>query len=125
MKRYNLIQARGAESTGGAEGMESEGAGSDLIEINVKTGTLSVIVPASLPDVEVCEECFNHHTCLDLELEDGTRVTGWIRSGEAQLEVEFPGVRSAQPAKTPSAPSAKTELVQHVLLSPRTAGRSN
>jgi hypothetical protein len=125
MKRYNLIQARGAESAGGTEGMASEGEGSDVIEIKVKAGTLSVIVPATLPDGQVCEECFNHHTYLDLELEDCTRVSGWVRSGEAQLDVEFPGRRTDQPAKRPPARRAKMELVQHEVLSARNAGRSN
>lgn len=125
MKRYNLIQARGAESSGGAEGIASEGEGSDVIELTVKTGTISIIVPATLPDGEVCEECFNHHTCIDLELEDGTLITGWVQGGEAQLEAEFPGHRAAHPAKTPPARRAKMELVQHEVLSARNAGRSN
>ncbi len=120
MKRYNLIQARGAEFTGGAEGIASEGEGSDVIELQVKAGTVSVIVPATLPDGELCEECFNHHTCIDLELEDGTHIAGWVRGGEAQLEAEFPGSRGAQAAKTPPAEKAKKELVHYVLLSPET-----
>jgi len=124
MKRYNLIQARGAEFTCGTEGIASEGEGNDVIELNVKSGTISLIVPATLPDGEVCEECFNHHTCINLELEDGTLITGWVRSGEAQLEAEFPGHRKARPAEPPSR-RPKKELVQHEVLSARTAGRSN
>jgi len=126
MKRYNLIQARGAEFTGGTEGIASEGEGNDVIELKVKSGTVSIIVPATLPDGEVCEDCFNHHTCIDLELEDGTRITGWVRSGEAQLEAEFPGQRAARPAEEPpTTRRPKKELVQHEVLSARTAGRSN
>ena len=125
MKRYNLIQARGAEFTCGTEGIASEGEGNDVIELSVKSGTLSIIVPATLPDGEVCEECFNHHTCIDLELEDGTCITGWVRGGEAQLQAEFPGRREAQPAETSPARHGKKELIEHVVLSARTAGRSN
>ncbi len=125
MKRYNLIQARGAEFTCGTEGIASEGEGNDVIELNVKSGTVSIIVPATLPDGEVCEECFNHHTCIDLELEDGTLITGWVRTGEAQLEAEFPGRRTARSAEMPAARRAKMDLVQRVILSARTAGRSN
>jgi len=124
MKRYNLIQARGAEFTCGTEGIASEGEGNDVIELNVKSGTISLIVPATLPDGEVCEECFNHHTCINLELEDGTLITGWVRSGEAQLEAEFPGHRKARPEAPPSR-RPKKDLVQHEVLSARTAGRSN
>ncbi len=91
MKRYSLIQARGGDFTGGMEGAQVEGEGNDVIELGVRGGTVSVIVPADLPDGEGCEECwFNNHTCLDIELEDGTRITGWVRGGEVHLEAEFP-----------------------------------
>ncbi len=89
MKRYNLIQARGAEFTFGTEGIAIEGEGNDVIEMKVKHGTVSIIVPAETPDGEVCEDCwFENHTYLDLELEDGTHITGFVRGGEAHLEAE-------------------------------------
>ena len=91
MKRYSLIQARGGDFSGHMEGMAVEGEGNDVIELAVTGGTVSVIVPADLPDGEVCEECwFNNHTCLEIELEDGTRITGWVRGGETHLDAEFP-----------------------------------
>jgi hypothetical protein len=92
MKRYSLIQARGGDFSGHhMEGVAVEGEGNDVIELQVKSGTVSVIVPADLPDGEVCEECwFNNHTTLDIELEDGTHITGWVRGGEAHLDAEFP-----------------------------------
>jgi hypothetical protein len=92
MKRYSLIQARGGDFAGqGSQGAAVEGEGNDVIELAVKSGTVSVIVPADLPDGEVCEECwFNNHTCLDIELEDGSHITGWVRGGEAHLDAEFP-----------------------------------
>lgn len=91
MKRYNLIQARGAEFTCGTEGVAIEGEGNDVIELDVKSGKVSIIVPATTPDGQVCDECwFENHTCLDIELEDGTHITGWVRGGEAHLEAEAP-----------------------------------
>ena len=92
MKRYNLIQARGGDFAGCTDaGAAVEGEGNDVIELAVRSGTVSVIVPADLPDGEVCEECwFNNHTSIDIELEDGTRITGWVRGGESHLEAEFP-----------------------------------
>ncbi len=91
MKRYSLIQARGGDFSPHMEGACVEGEGNDVIELAVKGGTVSVIVPADLPDGEVCEECwFNNHTCIEIELEGGTRITGWVRGGEAHLEAEFP-----------------------------------
>ncbi len=91
MKRYSLMQARGGDDCGCMEGIAAEGEGNDVIEMAVKGGTVSVIVPADLPDGEVCEECwFNNHTCLDIELEDGTHITGWVRGGEVHLDAEFP-----------------------------------
>ncbi len=90
MKRYSLIQARGGDFTGCMEGAETESEGNDVIELGVKGGMVSVIVPADLPDGEVCQECwFDNHTCFDIELEDGIHITGWVRSGEAHLEAEF------------------------------------
>ena len=96
MKRYSLIQARGGDFAGqGSQGAAVEGEGNDVIELAVKGGVVSVIVPADLPDGEVCEECwFNNHTRIEIELEDGTHITGWVRGGEAHLEAEFPARRS-------------------------------
>ncbi len=91
MKRYSLIQARGGEFSTGTEGIAMEGEGNDVIELAVKSGTISIIVPASTPDGEVCEDCwFSNHTVIDVELEDGTHVTGWVRGGESHLEAELP-----------------------------------
>jgi hypothetical protein len=91
MKRYSLIQARGGDFTPYMEGASVDGEGSDVIELAVKRGTISIIVPAELPDGEECEDCwFNNHTVLDIELEEGTHITGWVRGGEAHLEAELP-----------------------------------
>lgn len=114
MKRYNLIQARGAEFTCGTEGIASEGEGNDVIELNVKRGIVSLIVPAALPDGEVCEECFKRHSCLDIELEDGTHITGWVRGGEAYLEAEFPSHQvKHHTASKPTHRRSRKSLVEH------------
>lgn len=90
MKRYSLIQARGGDFSPQMEGVCVEGEGNDVIELAVKGGSVTVIVPADLPDGEICQECwFNNHTCLEIELENGTRITGWVRGGESHLEAEF------------------------------------
>lgn len=120
MKRYNLIQARGAEFTSGTEGIASEGEGSDVVEFKIKRGTLRVIVPASLKDNEVREEWFNHHTALELELEDDMRITGWIRGGEAHLETALPMHRCKAAKKSVRRPS-KRSLVRRKLLTKRAA----
>lgn len=91
MKRYSLIQARGGDFTPNMEGASVEGEGADVVELAVSRGTVSIIVPASLPDGEECEECwFNNHTVLDIELEGGVHITGWVRGGEAHLDAELP-----------------------------------
>ena len=120
MKRYNLIQARGGEFTSGTEGIAMEGEGNDVVEFKIKRGTLKVIVPASLKDSEVLEEWFNHHTALDIELEDDMRITGWIRGGDAHLETALP-VRRRKSTRKPARGSAKHSLVKHRLLTKRTA----
>ncbi len=89
MKRYNLIQARGGDFTSGTEGIAIEGEGNDVIELKVVQGTVSIIVPADTPDGAVCEDCFfSSHTYINIELENGTKITGWVRGGEAHLEAE-------------------------------------
>ncbi len=87
MKRYNLIQARGAEFTVGTEGIAMEGEGNDVIDMAIKQGKVSIIVPAEVPDSQVLKDRWiSQHTCLEIELEDGTRLFGWMRCGEAFLE---------------------------------------
>ncbi len=87
MKRYNLIQARGGDFTFGTEGIAMEGEGSDVIDMAIKRGKVSIIVPAETPDGQVLKDRWiSKHTCLEIELEDGTRLFGWMRSGEAFLE---------------------------------------
>ena len=123
MKRYNLIQARGAEFTCGTEGIATEGEGRDVIEFNVKHGTVSIIVPAETPDGEVCDECwFNNHTCLDIELEDGTHITGWVRGGEAHLEAALPTRKASHPIHKVTSRRHKKELVKHGKLLERVGG---
>ncbi len=87
MKRYNLIQARGGDFSFGAEGLAMEGEGKDVILLNIKSGTVSIILPTEVPDTRVSQdEWFSKHACLELELEDGTLISGWIRGGESHLE---------------------------------------
>jgi hypothetical protein len=98
MRRYSLIQARGAEFTSGTEGIATEGEGNDVMEVQVVRGKVSIIVPATTPDGEVCEGCwFDNHTYLDLELEDGTHISGYVRGGEAHLEAERGTRKPGQP----------------------------
>ena len=89
MTRYNLIQARGGDFTCGTEGIAMEGEGSDVVSLAIKQGKVSVIVPAELPDDEVCQTLWiNKHLLLEIELENGTRLSGWIHGGETSLEVD-------------------------------------
>ncbi len=88
MNRYNLIQARGGDFTCGTEGIVAEGEGSDVVSLGIKRGKVNVIVPAELPDDKVCQDMwFNRQAYLEIELEDGTSLSGWVRSGEASMEV--------------------------------------
>ncbi len=87
MQRYNLIQARGAEFTVGMEGIAIEGEGKDVIDLAVKRGKVSIIVPADLPDGEECKDYwFSQHTYIELELENGMHISGWVRGGESHIE---------------------------------------
>jgi len=116
MKRYSLIQARGAEFSCGTEGMALEDEGNDVIELNVKSGTLCLIVPSTLPDRQVGDACFTQHSCLELELEDGTHISGWVRGGEAHLEAEFGSRRPIRTRVAPTHHLSKRSQVRHTLL---------
>ncbi len=116
MKRYNLIQARGAEFTAGTEGLAIEGEGNDVIELKIERGTVSMIVPVALPDNEICEDCFDERTYLNIELEDGMTITGSILNGEAHLEADF----TRRPRKRRVVkPSHRRSLVKHRVFSKR------
>lgn len=119
MKRYNLIQARGGEFSFGTEGLASEGEGSDVIELKIKRGTVSIVVPADLPDNLARQECFKHITCMDIELEDGTHITGCVRGGESQLEAESPALPPRHTTKKPARRASKHSLVTHQVLNKR------
>jgi hypothetical protein len=121
MKRYNLIQARGAEFTFGTEGLAMEGEGNDVVEWKIKCGTVSMIVAATLPDSEICEECFDEHAYLSVELEDGTYISGSIRNGEAHLEADFARRQRKQPVAKPVRRRSKRSLVKHNVFSKRVA----
>jgi len=121
MKRYNLIQARGAEFTSGTEGLAMEGEGNDVVEWKIKRGTVSMIVPAALPDSEICEECFDEQTYLSVELEDGTYISGSIRNGEAHLEADFARRQRKRPVAKPVRRRSKRSLVKHNVFSRRVA----
>jgi hypothetical protein len=89
MLRYNLIQARGGDFSLGAEGAAMEGEGKDVIQLKIKRGTVSIILPTDVPDARVNQdEWFSRHACLELELEDGTCISGWVRGGESHLETD-------------------------------------
>lgn len=87
MKRYSLMQARGGDFTVASEGIAAEGVGNDVIDLKIKKGKLSLIVPSDVPDQCTCDETwYNKHMYIELELEDGTTLTGWVHAGEAYLE---------------------------------------
>ncbi|MBI5301410.1 MAG: hypothetical protein HY868_04665 [Chloroflexi bacterium] len=112
MKRYSLIQARGADSCGCMDGSLVESEGNDVVEMKIKSGTVSIIVPATLPDDAVGEsDWLNNHVCLSIELEDGKSITGWVRCDEAHLELDTTR-RVATPTWV-----GKKDFVRHTLFS--------
>ena len=120
MKRYNLIQARGAEFTAGTEGLAMEGEGSDVVEYKVEHGTMIMIIPASLPDGKICDDCFDEHAYLNIELEGGIRITGSIRNGEAYLEAEFARRQRKKQVAKPVRRRSQRSQVKRSVFSKRT-----
>lgn len=114
MKRYSLVQARGADSCGCMDGMVAESEGNDVVEMKIQGGTVTMIVPATMPDGAIGDgDWVNNHVCLSLELEDGRVLTGWVRSDEGHLEIASATTVTAKPLTRAS----KKDHVRHTLFS--------
>lgn len=114
MKRYSLIQARGADSCGCMDGVVAESEGSDVVEMDIARGTVTMIVPATTPDESVGEgDWLQNHVCLHIELEDGRVLSGWVRSDEGYLEI----ASATAPAAKPSARASKKDFVRRTFFS--------
>lgn len=114
MKRYSLIQARGADSCGCMDGVVAESEGSDVVEMEITRGTVTLIVPATTPDEAVGGgDWLHNHVCLSIELEDGRVLTGWVRSDEAHLEI----ASATAPVVKPCARASKKDFVRRTFFS--------
>lgn len=60
------------------EGLNVQAQGHDVVEFKVQSGTVRMLVPADLPDSEVCQEhWFEHYMQWELEFDDGLIFSGW------------------------------------------------
>ena len=98
MKRFGLRQAFGGEGNPSQEGVAVEGAGLDAVEIGVKGGCITLLVPADLPDSAVARlDRMTRFVRWELELEDGSTMLVSLPAGAEDLDVTFtqPGERAA------------------------------
>ncbi len=114
MKRANLKQEFHGEPDMAQEGTQVYGIGPDDITLDITRGTLTLRVPADVPDNQVVDKkYFEQHLQCVFELEDGSEVTIILsedRNGvdvrvetPSQLEREHKTVSRLEAEKSPRA----------------------
>lgn len=69
MRRHNMVQQFVGEPDPMSDGVSAEGVGYDEVELDIKGGKISVVVPAGTPDDRIWND---PRVCLlDVETEDG------------------------------------------------------
>jgi hypothetical protein len=75
MRRLNLIQAYPGEPTSSLDSSDAANTGNELVEYEVLSGKLQVVVPANTPDDEILEEPWlTRIVCIALKLDTGETV---------------------------------------------------
>jgi len=89
VRRFNLRQAFGGEGNPSQEGLAVEGTGLDAVELAIRGGCLTLLIPSDLPDSAVPER-LNRMTRFvrwDMELEDGSVMSITLPAGAEDLDV--------------------------------------
>jgi len=96
VKRFGLRHAFGGEGNPSQEGIAVEGTGLDAVEIGVRGGCITLLVPADLPDSAMARlDQMMRFVRWELELEDGSIMTVSLPAGAEDLDLTFtqPGER--------------------------------
>ncbi len=91
MKRFGLRQAFGGEGNPSQEGTAVEGVGLDAIELAVRGGRITLLVPPDMPDSAVSARLdkMTRFVQWELELEDGSTMLVTLPSGAEDLDVSI------------------------------------
>ncbi|MBC8447386.1 MAG: hypothetical protein H8D78_06525 [Chloroflexi bacterium] len=82
MKRWNLRESFIGEPSMEREGTHRQREGYDAVELEVKGGKVTLVVPASTPDSAVCQpQAFAQSSTWELELEGGRVITFQLPEG--------------------------------------------
>jgi hypothetical protein len=88
VKRFGLRHAFGGEGNPSQEGMAVEGTGLDAVEIAIRGGCLTLLVPADMPDSAITRlDRMTRFVRWDMELEDGSVMTITLPAGAEDLDV--------------------------------------
>ncbi len=90
MKRFSLRHAFGGEGNPSQEGVAVEGTGLDAVEVGVKGGCITLLVPADMPDSAVARlDEMTRFVRWELELEDGSTMIISLPHGAQDLDVSI------------------------------------
>ncbi len=89
MKRFGLRQAFGGEGNPSQEGTAVEGVGLDAVELAIKGGHVTLLVPPDMPDSEIsaCLDRMTRFVRWELELEDGSTMVVSLPAGAEDLDL--------------------------------------
>ena len=88
MKRFGLRHAFGGEGNPSQEGIAVEGIGLDAVEIGIKGGCITLLVPADLPDSAVARlDRMTRFVRWEMELEDGSTMIVTLPAEAEDLDV--------------------------------------
>ncbi len=99
MRRYSLLDSFIGEPNPHMEGLAAQGASQDAMELTVRGGKMTILVPHSMSDAEVLKSDFLGGRTpweIELELEGGMRLTIWLPDGptcaDLRWHAEKPGL---------------------------------
>jgi len=90
MKRYSLIEAFHGEPNPAIEILAIQAEGHDAVEFGVKSGKVTVVVPATMSDQDASNLDRLAQAApweLELELEGGLRLKLWLPEGPTAADV--------------------------------------
>ena len=92
MKRWNLREAFIGEPTLEREGIRRQETGYDAVELKVKGGKVTLVVPSSTPDEAIFQaHMFARTSTWELELEGGWVITFHLPEGAIDDSVHLTG----------------------------------